>query len=60
LHLTGQGRAAHLYLKRVTQAEIGAKLGLSRQQVGYDLEAIRREWLESLVSSMSARETCPC
>jgi hypothetical protein len=38
---------AHLYLQGWTQAQIGAKLGLSRQQIGYDLDAVRHEWLQS-------------
>jgi hypothetical protein len=46
---------AHLYLRRWTQAEIGAKLGLSRQQVGYDLEAVRKDWLESSLMDFNAK-----
>jgi DNA-binding NarL/FixJ family response regulator len=38
---------AQLYLQGWTQADIGAKLGLSRQQIGHDLNAIRAEWLRS-------------
>jgi len=47
---------ARLYLEGWTQAEIGGKLGLSRQQVGYDLEAIRREWLESSLLDFNAKK----
>lgn len=45
---------ARLYLQRWTQAEIGRKLGLSRQQVGYDLEAVRQEWLQSSLVNFNA------
>jgi hypothetical protein len=38
---------ARMYLQGSTQAQIGAKLGLSRQQIGYDLDAVRQEWLQS-------------
>lgn len=38
---------ARLYLQGSTQAQIGAKLGLSRQQIGYDLDVVRQEWLQS-------------
>jgi hypothetical protein len=47
---------ARLYLQRMTQAEIGERLGLSRQQVGYELKAIRREWLESSVMDFNTRK----
>jgi hypothetical protein len=51
-----RAEVARLYLQRWTQAEIGAKLGLSRQQVGYDLGAVRLEWLESSVMDFNARK----
>lgn len=38
---------ARLYLQGETQAAIGKKLGLVQQQIGYDLKAIRKEWLKS-------------
>jgi hypothetical protein len=47
---------ARLYLQRRTQAEIGRQLGLSRQQVGYDLSAIRQEWLRSSLVDFDARK----
>jgi hypothetical protein len=47
---------ARLYLQRWTQAEIGQKLGLSRQQVGYDLGALRQEWLQSSLLDFTARK----
>jgi hypothetical protein len=47
---------ARLYLRRLTQAEIGARLGLSRQQVGYDLSAVRQEWLQSSLADFNARQ----
>jgi hypothetical protein len=47
---------ARFYLQRLTQAEIGERLGLSRQQVGYDLQAVRREWLQSSLVDFHARK----
>jgi len=47
---------AGLYLQGWTQAEIGARLGLSRQQIGYDLEAVRREWLQSTLMDFHAKK----
>lgn len=38
---------ARRYLEGETQAAIGDKLGFTRQQIGYDLKAIRKAWLES-------------
>jgi len=40
---------ATLYLQGWTQAAIGEKLGLARQQIGYDLKAIRKAWLKSSI-----------
>jgi hypothetical protein len=37
-----------MYLReQLTQAEIGEKLGMTRQMVGYDLQALQREWLKA-------------
>jgi hypothetical protein len=47
---------ARLYLRSWTQAEIGGQLGLSRQQVGYDLDAVRQEWLRSSLQDFNARK----
>src|SRR5262245_39781499 len=47
---------ARLYLQRLTQAEIGQRLGLSRQQIGYDLEAVREEWLNSSLMDFNRRK----
>jgi len=47
---------ANLYLQRHTQADIAAKLGLSRQQVGYDLKAVREEWLQSSLVDFNQRK----
>ena len=47
---------ARLYLQRLSQREIGERLGLSRQQVGYDLEAVRQEWLQSALVNFDARK----
>jgi len=37
------------YLQGITQAEIGQGLGLSQQQISYDLKALRKRWLNSSV-----------
>jgi hypothetical protein len=47
---------ASLYLRGSTQAEIGAKLGLSRQQIGYDLRRIRQEWLRSSLMNFNEKK----
>jgi hypothetical protein len=47
---------AQLYLLRRTQAEIAEKLGLSRQQIGYDLNAVREEWLHSSLTDFNQRK----
>jgi hypothetical protein len=47
---------ANLYLKGLSQADIAAKLGLSRQQIGYDLKAVRKEWLRSSVMAFNQRK----
>src|SRR5262245_11776437 len=48
---------ARLYLGGWTPAEIGQQLGLSRQQIGYDLEAVRQEWLRSSLVDFNAKKT---
>lgn len=48
-------RIAHLYLQRKTQAEIGETVGISQQQVSYDLKAIRRRWAESANEAIGKR-----
>jgi hypothetical protein len=50
-----RAEVARLYLQRWTQAEIGAKLGLSRQQIGHELRTIRGEWQESALMDFDAR-----
>jgi len=40
---------ARLYCRGVGQGEIGQRLGISQQQVSYDLAAVRRDWLQSAV-----------
>lgn len=50
---------ASLYLQGWTQAAIGDKLDLARQQIGYDLKAIQKEWLKSSLvdfNELRARE----
>jgi hypothetical protein len=47
---------ARLYLQGWTQYAIGAHLGLSRQQIGYDLDAVRQEWLQSSLVDFNAKK----
>ena len=47
---------ARLYLERKTQAEIGERLGLSRQQIAYELKAVRAEWLQSSLMDFNTRK----
>jgi hypothetical protein len=47
---------ADLYLQGKTQHQIGVQLGLSRQQIGYDLETVRQEWLQSSLMDFSAKK----
>src|SRR5262245_33047910 len=54
--LRDRAELARLYLQGWTQARIGAKLGLSRQQIGYDLEAVRQDWLRSTLVDFNARK----
>jgi len=49
-----RAEVARLYLEGRTQADIGAQLGLSRQQIGYDLGAVRQEWLRSSLVDFNA------
>ena len=52
----GRAEVARLYLEGRTQADIGAQLGLSRQQIGYDLGAVRQEWLQSSLVDFNAKK----
>lgn len=46
-----------LYLReRLTQAEIGARLGMSREMVSYDLRAMQREWLKAGFMDLTAHK----
>jgi hypothetical protein len=47
---------AQLYLQGKLQSEIGATLGLSRQQIGYELKAVRQEWLQSSIVDFNAKK----
>lgn len=46
---------ASLYLKGETQAAIGVRLGLSQQQIHYDLKRIRAAWLESALQDFDSK-----
>ncbi len=47
---------AALYLRGLTQHEIGQRLGVSRQQVGYDLRALQWRWQESALADFHAKK----
>ncbi len=51
-----RAETARLYLQGWTQAEIAVKLGLSRPQISYDMEAVRREWVQSAVMDFNAKK----
>lgn len=44
-----RARVAEMYLAGRYQSEIAQELGLSQQQISYDLQAVRREWQASAV-----------
>jgi transcriptional regulator with XRE-family HTH domain len=48
--------AAALYLRGLTQHEIAQRLGVSRQQVGYDLKVIQRRWQDSALADFHAKK----
>lgn len=39
-------KIAEMYLRGMSQAEIATAIGLSRSQVGYDLQDVRKQWAE--------------
>jgi transcriptional regulator with XRE-family HTH domain len=45
-------RTASLYLKGKTQQEIADEIGVSRQQVGFDIQTVQRRWRESTVINL--------
>lgn len=50
---------ARLYCQGKTQAEIGKQVGISQQQVSYDLKIIQKQWLKSSlvdIDTAKARE----
>ena len=54
--LKDRAEIANRYLAGSTQADIAGELGLSRQQIGYDLNAIREEWLRSSLTDFNQRK----
>jgi hypothetical protein len=54
--LKDRSEIARLYLQGLKQHEIGSRLGLSRQQIGYDLAAIREEWLQSSLMDFNTKK----
>jgi hypothetical protein len=47
---------AALYLRGLTQYEIGQRLNVSRQQIGYDLKVLQRRWQESALGDFNAKK----
>jgi hypothetical protein len=48
---------AHLYLReRLSQAEIGTRLGMTQQMVSYDLRALEREWVKAGLMDLTAHK----
>jgi transcriptional regulator with XRE-family HTH domain len=47
---------AALYLRGLTQGEIAQRLGVSRQQISYDLKALQRRWQESALADFHAKK----
>lgn len=45
---------ASLYLRGVFQADIAAKLKVSRQQIGYDIKELQRRWQQSALVDIDA------
>ena len=45
-----------LYLRGITQAEIASQLGVSQQQVSYDLKILQRRWLAESVAKIDERK----
>ena len=43
-----------LYLRGVSQSEIAAQLGVTQQQVSYDLKVVQRRWAEKTVINLDA------
>lgn len=52
-----QAEVARLYLQGKTQLHIAQQLGVSRQQVGYDLVVIRKAWLKSQIRDFDAAKS---
>lgn len=48
---------ANLYLQGQTQAQIGVKLKLSRQQIGYDIKEIIQEWRAEYIEDINEKIT---
>jgi transcriptional antiterminator len=50
------GRVAELYLRGSTQGEIARQLGVSRQQISYDLKVLQKRWQEAALHDFNARK----
>lgn len=51
-----RSRVAHLYLKGLSQRDIAEAVGISRDMVVHDLEAIRTEWKRSAIFDFNLAE----
>ena len=47
---------AALYLRGLTQEEIAQRLGVSRQQIGYDLRLLQRRWQKSALADFHGKK----
>lgn len=49
-------RTANLYLEGKTQQEIALKIGVTREQINYDIRAIRKVWQSEMAAALDARK----
>jgi hypothetical protein len=52
-----RAHAAGLYLRGKTQTEIAQTLGVTQQQISYDLKIVRKRWEESAVREFAQRKS---
>src|SRR5215212_4552915 len=48
---------ARRYLQGMTQAEIGAELGMTQQMVSYDLQVVRQRWRDAGLRDLDEAKT---
>jgi hypothetical protein len=49
-------RISELYLQGLDQAAIAGQLGVSRQQISYDLKTLRQRWQESALANFNEKK----